>query len=74
MGYKLAGCDVIGGIEIDPEMMAVYRANHRPRHSYLMGVQEFVKPPNGPIPPELFDLDILEGSPPYSTFSMAGDH
>ncbi len=31
MGYKLAGFEVLGGIEIDPEMMAVYRANHNPK-------------------------------------------
>jgi len=30
MGYKLAGYDVLGCLEIDPEMIAVYRANHNP--------------------------------------------
>ena len=38
MGYKLAGFSMLGGVEIDPEMMAIYRANHKPKHSYLMGV------------------------------------
>ena len=27
--------------EIDPQMMEMYRANHKPQHSYLMGVQDF---------------------------------
>lgn len=72
MGYKLAGFEVLGGVEIDPEMMAVYRANHKPKHSYLMGVQNFVKIPNEDLPEELFRLDILDGSPPCSSFSMAG--
>jgi DNA (cytosine-5)-methyltransferase 1 len=72
MGYKLAGYDVRGGVEIDPEMMAVYKANHHPRHSYLMGVQDFKKLPDESLPKELFELDILDGSPPCSTFSMAG--
>lgn len=72
MGYKLAGYDVLGGVEIDPQMMAIYRANHQPRHSYLMGVQEFKKIPDADLPPELFNLDILDGSPPCSSFSMAG--
>lgn len=72
MGYKLAGYEVLGGVEIDPEMMAVYRANHHPKYSYLMGVQEFNKIPNSEIPKELFELDILDGSPPCSSFSMAG--
>lgn len=72
MGYKLAGYDVLGGVEIDPEMMKIYRTNHNPTHSYLMGVQEFNKIPNDKLPKELFNLDILDGSPPCSSFSMAG--
>ncbi len=72
MGYKLSGFEVLGGVEIDPEMMAIYRANHNPKHSYLMGVQDFHKIPNDKLPQELFNLDILDGSPPCSSFSMAG--
>lgn len=37
-----------------------------------MGIQEFNKIPRDKIPKELFDLDILDGSPPCSSFSMAG--
>ena len=70
MGYKLAGFNVLGGVEIDKEMMAIYRTNHKPKYSYLMGVQEFNKLTE--IPEELKNLDILDGSPPCSTFSMAG--
>ncbi len=72
MGYKLAGYEVLGGVEIDPEMMAIYRANHNPKHSFLMGVEQFNKIPRDKIPKELFELDILDGSPPCSSFSMAG--
>lgn len=72
MGYKLAGYDVLGGVEIDPEMMAVYKANHNPKYSYLMGVQDFKNISNDQLPQELFNLDILDGSPPCSSFSMAG--
>jgi DNA (cytosine-5)-methyltransferase 1 len=72
MGYKLAGFNMLGGVEIDPEMMAIYRANHRPKHSYLMGVQEFNKLPLLSLPNELKNLDLLDGSPPCSVFSMAG--
>jgi len=72
MGYKLAGFDVLGGVEIDPEMMSIYRANHRPKHSYLMGVQEFNQLPLDELPDELKNLDLLDGSPPCSSFSMAG--
>jgi DNA (cytosine-5)-methyltransferase 1 len=53
-------------------MMKIYKANHNPKHSFLMGVQEFNKIPREKLPEELFDLDILDGSPPCSSFSMAG--
>ena len=72
MGYKLAGYDVLGGVEIDPKMMDLYKVNHNPEHSYLMGVQKFKNIPDNELPKELFDLDILDGSPPCSSFSMAG--
>lgn len=72
MGYKLAGFQVLGGVEIDPQMMELYRANHKPLHSYLMGVQDFNKIPRAKLPDELKSLDLLDGSPPCSVFSMAG--
>ncbi len=72
MGYKLAGFNVLGGVEIDPEMMAIYRSNHNPKHSFLMSITKFNKLPREEIPNELFNLDILDGSPPCSSFSMAG--
>lgn len=72
MGYKLSGYEVLGGVEIDPEMMKVYKLNHNPKYSYLMGVQDFNQIPDSELPKELFNLDILDGSPPCSSFSMAG--
>lgn len=72
MGYKLAGYEVLGGVEIDKQMMEIYRANHNPKYSYLMGVQDFKKIPDQQLPSELFNLDTLDGSPPCSSFSMAG--
>lgn len=73
MGYKLAGVDVIGCLEIDPKMNEVYVKNHNPKHNFCMDIREFNKIPNEELPPELFNLDILDGSPPCTTFSMAGD-
>lgn len=72
MGYKLSGYEVLGGVEIDPQMMRLYKKNHNPKHSYLMGVQQFKNIPNEELPEELFNLDVLDGSPPCSSFSMAG--
>jgi len=71
MGYKLAGFDVIGCNEIDPKMMAAYLVNHHPRFSYLESIQDFKLRKD--LPDELYNLDILDGSPPCSSFSMAGD-
>lgn len=73
MGYKLAGCDVIGCCEIDPRMNGVYIKNHHPKHNYCMDIRKFNEIPNEEIPKELFNLAILDGSPPCTTFSMAGD-
>lgn len=72
MGYKLAGYEVIGAVEIDPEMAAIYKANHHPKYLFNMPIQEFNKLPDKDIPEEFFNIDILDGSPPCSSFSMAG--
>lgn len=72
MGYKLAGYTVIGNCEIDRDMNKIYNINHHPKYSYLMDVRDFYKQDNTLLPKELFHLDILDGSPPCSVFSMAG--
>jgi DNA (cytosine-5)-methyltransferase 1 len=69
-GYKMAGFDVIGCNEIDKEIIAFYKANHHPKYAFHEPIQEFKLRTD--LPDELFDLDILDGSPPCSTFSMAG--
>ena len=73
MGYKLAGCEVLGCCEIDPKMNEIYNRNHHPKYNYLMDIREFNKIPNDELPAELLNLDILDGSPPCTTFSMAGE-
>ena len=70
MGYKLCGCDVLGCNEIDPRMNKVYVENHHPKYNYLEDIRDFNK--RNDLPEELYNLDILDGSPPCSTFSMAG--
>jgi DNA (cytosine-5)-methyltransferase 1 len=71
MGYKLAGFDVIGCNEIDPKMMEAYKANHNPKYAYLEPIQTFKL--RDDLPKELYELNILDGSPPCSSFSMAGN-
>ena len=73
MGYKLAGCEVLGCCEIDGKMNKLYVKNHHPKYNFLMDIRDFNKTPNEELPDELFHLDILDGSPPCTTFSMAGE-
>jgi DNA (cytosine-5)-methyltransferase 1 len=69
MGYKLAGCDVIAANDIDPEMADHYKTNLNPKHYFLCPIRDLLEME---LPKEIMDLDILDGSPPCSTFSMAG--
>jgi len=71
MGYKLSGFDVLGCNEIDPKMIEAYKANHNPKYAYLEPIQTFKNRKD--LPKELYELDILDGSPPCSSFSMAGN-
>lgn len=71
MGYKLAGFNHLGGVEIDKKVAEVYQANHRPKYLYNEDIRLFVK--RNDLPEELYGLDLLDGSPPCSSFSMAGN-
>lgn len=70
MGYKLAGFNHLGGVEIDPPIADIYKTNHNPKYLYNLDIRDFNKTEDLPI--ELYNLDILDGSPPCSTFSLAG--
>jgi DNA (cytosine-5)-methyltransferase 1 len=71
MGYKLAGYNVLGCNEIDPKMIEAYKLNHNPKYAFLEGIQTFKN--RHDLPDELYNLDILDGSPPCSSFSMSGN-
>ncbi len=70
MGYKLAGFNHLGGVEIDKRMADLYSKNHNPKYMYVEDIRDFNKRKD--LPKELCNLDILDGSPPCTTFSMAG--
>lgn len=70
MGYKMSGFEVIGCNEIDPEMIRIYKKNHSPKFAFLEPIQSFKK--RDDLPSELYNLDVLDGSPPCSSFSVAG--
>lgn len=69
MGYKRAGCSIVAANDIDPEMAWHYKRNLNPPLYYLCPIRDLL---TKDLPHELFELDILDGSPPCSTFSMAG--
>jgi len=71
MGYKLAGYNVLGCLEIDPELVQLYEKNHDPELSYCEDIRDFRQRED--LPNALYDLDVLDGSPPCSTFSTAGN-
>ena len=68
MGYKLAGCDYLGGVEIDPKVAETYRENLRPKYLFVEDIRDFNKRED--LPDELYHLDILDGSPPCTLFSV----
>ena len=62
MGYKLAGFNHLGGVEIDKQVADVYQTNHKPKYLFNEDIREFNKRKD--LPKELYELDILDGSPP----------
>lgn len=70
MGYKLAGYDHIGGVEFTEHYSRVYKANHSPKYFYLEDIRKFNQRKD--LPAELYDLDLLDGSPPCAAFSTSG--
>jgi DNA (cytosine-5)-methyltransferase 1 len=71
MGYKLAGFEHLGGVEIDPPIADVYKTNHKPKYLFVEDIRDFANRLD--FPEDLYNLDILDGSPPCSSFSMAGN-
>jgi DNA (cytosine-5)-methyltransferase 1 len=69
MGYKLAGYTMVGANDVDPKMAMIYKKNHEPKHYFLCDIRELL---NQSLPEELYNLDIFDGSPPCTSFSMAG--
>ena len=70
LGYKRAGFEVIGNNEIDPKINKLYIANNHPKYNYCEDLRAFNR--RDDLPEELYHLDILDGSPPCTSFSTAG--
>lgn len=72
-GYKQAGLDVVASVEFLDYQARIYKANHKNTKVYQEDIRkldplEILKELN--IKPR--ELDILDGSPPCSSFSTAG--
>lgn len=70
MGYKLAGYELVGNLEIDKRKNGIYVLNHSPKYNFNDDIRKFRERED--LPQDLYNLDILDGSPPCLTFSMAG--
>ena len=70
LGYKRAGFEVIGNVEIDPKINDLYIINNHPKYNYCEDLRAFNN--RDDLPEELFGIDILDGSPPCTSFSTAG--
>lgn len=70
MGYKLAGGRMVGAVDIDPQTMDSYRLNLDTPNTIVAGVGDVLKRQD--LLEGWQGIDILDGSPPCTTFSMAG--
>lgn len=69
MGYKRAGYTVVAANDIDPDMAYHYKLNIKPPLYFNCPIKDLV---GRDLPEHLYNLDVLDGSPPCSTFSTAG--
>jgi DNA (cytosine-5)-methyltransferase 1 len=71
MGYKLNGFNLVGCLEIDEKIIEIYKHNLKPKIFYNESIVDFAK--REKFEDALYNLDILDGSPPCSSFSTAGN-
>lgn len=67
MGYRLAGCRVLGAVEVDPNMAKLYELNLG-TSVHVDKIQHFKKSQDAL---QYEDVDILDGSPPCTLFSVS---
>ena len=75
MGYKRNGFDTIGALDIDPKQLELYDKNFNPKYKFCEDIRKFnLGAIDGNLPKELYELDILDGSPPCTAFSMIASY
>src|SRR5690625_7914156 len=70
MGYKRAGYRVMGANDIDQEMMENYTANLDSGTHIVAPIGELAK--NKKLVDSWYGIDVLDGSPPCTSFSEIG--
>jgi len=73
MGYRLAGIDVVAAVEIDARMADCYEANLGEGKVVRLPVGEVAQWDADRLAQRFGVVDILDGSPPCSVFSLSGD-
>lgn len=69
MGYKLAGFRTLGAVDIDPDMMGTYAQNFDTPDRFIGSITDV---PEGLRAKWRGKIDVLDGSPPCTSFSTAG--
>ena len=73
LGYRMAGCRVLGASEFVPAAYETYRANSPSTHLWTGDIREMTgEQMLADVGLSVGELDILDGSPPCSSFSTAG--
>ena len=72
LGHMMSGNKILGAVEIDSKMVEFYSKNLKPKYKvYCEDIRDFNK--RNDLPKSFYNLDILEGSPPCSSFSCSGN-
>lgn len=73
LGYRMASCKVLGASEFVPAAYETYRANSSSTHLWTDDIREMTgEQMLADVGLSVGELDILDGSPPCSSFSTAG--
>ena len=73
LGYRMASCKVLGASEFVPAAYETYRANSSSTHLWTDDIREMTgEKMLADVGLSVGELDILDGSPPCSSFSTAG--
>ncbi|MFX0100111.1 MAG: DNA cytosine methyltransferase [Candidatus Hodarchaeota archaeon] len=72
LGFKLAGYDIVGHVELDPTLCEIYHANFPESRNLGNNVKDVLEANVLTWKKEIGDIDVLIGGPPCQGFSLAG--